>query len=208
MYKYTKEKYAKSLVEDGIVYISALSSFHGAPSFNLAIGDYQEGKVKFTPKGQPFDTADPNHNKSLAHQLSSSIKAERIIIFSKEIKIHTNNTFVYSVSKTIDKETAEEFGYDACIKIEPFEDFYRTLTDCLIKSGLSITDTLTKDCLYIDSKHFTLADELPDAPVFLKDKLYKYQQEVRSVWTIKDLEDKSFVFNCPDIKKFCSVIKI
>lgn len=205
LYKYTKKEFAQKIVDEGSLYISALKDFHDTIKLNSAIGDIREGKVKFDVKGQLFDTGDPHHNKSLAYHLSQSFVASRLMIQAEEINIHTKNVFIFSTSQILDKKLADEFGYDICIKIEPYEDFYKELTDSLIGAGYKIKETLTKDCLYIN-RRYRLKDELPDAPVFLKEEKYSKQKEVRSVWVMPDVEEKSFVFKCPTIRKFCSIV--
>lgn len=43
IFKYTKEEHARSMVEDGEIRISPLSSFRDTEMYGAEIGDYQEG---------------------------------------------------------------------------------------------------------------------------------------------------------------------
>lgn len=207
-FKYINKIHAESLLEKGEILIRPLSEFQKVENFGNGIGDLNEGIVRFNSNGNVFDTNDPNHNKSVATLLSGNIQAGRVIIIAeKHIEFRTNNCFIFSVSQLANKSLLKEFGYDSCVKIEQFEDFFKILTDNLIKNGYKVTQAEVNECWY-QKKEVDLLEELPYTPAFIKDEKYEYQKEVRCAWSIENCEEKPLIFTCPEIKKFCSLFKM
>lgn len=206
-YKYLDKSYAENLVQKGQILIRPLNEFKDLDKFTRKIGDKKEGTVRFHPNGKVFDTADPNHNRSFATLISQKIQAGRVIIDASEhIDIFTQNCFIYSVSQILDRNLQREFKYDSCVKIFPFEDFYRTLTFNMEKSGFKILQTEVNECWYLD-KNFDLSQELLGSPAFIKEKHFENQKEVRCAWIIEGIEEKSLILTYPEITKFCSLVE-
>jgi hypothetical protein len=206
-YKYLDKRYAENLVQKGEILIRPLNEFKDLGKFTRKISDKKEGIVRFHPNGKVFDTADPTHNRSFATLVSQKIQAGRVIIDASEhVEFFTQNCFIYSVSQILDKDLLGEFKYDSCVKISPFEEFYRTLTYNMEKSGLKIIQTEVNECWYLN-KDFDLSQELPGPPAFIKEKHFENQKEVRCAWIIEDVEEKPLIFTYPEITKFCSLIK-
>ncbi|GEM_PF-3553510 len=204
-YKYLDRTYAENLVYKGEILIRPLNEFKDLDKFTRKIGDKREGTVKFYPNGKVFDTADPTHNKSVANLVSQKMQAGRVIIDASEhIEFITQNCFIYSVSQILNKDLQREFKYDSCVKISPFDDFYRTLTYNMEKSGLKIIQTEVNECWYLD-KDFDLSQELPGPPAFIKEKHFENQKEVRCAWIIEGIEEKPLKLTYPEITKFCSL---
>lgn len=209
LYKYINKKYAKKFLEEGEILISSLSAFHQLENKNSQVGDRKDGVATFFSHGRVFDSADRNCNQYLEHFVREKIQANQIVLNFEKLTINIPDCFIFSVSKIFDMKIGRQMdkSYDTCIKIYPFEDFFHILTDCLIRSGysLDLNQAQVKDCLYID-KDFDLSSKPPDSPVFLKSKKYQYQAEVRCVWIIKNFDKERMPINCPEIRRFCSLM--
>lgn len=208
LYKYINRPYDQSLVSKGEILIRPLNEFKNQEKFGEKIGDNEEGMVRFTPNGVVFDSADSYHNASFANLISNNIKADRIIIDAEQhIDIHTQNCFIFSVSQILDSNLQKEFGYDSCVKISPFEDFFQILTKNMEKSGLKIKQAVVNECIY-QNKVVGLDQELALPPAFLKDCKYSTQREVRCAWIIEDVDEKPLILKYPDIRQYCSIVKL
>jgi hypothetical protein len=206
LYKYTKKRYAENLINQGEIHISPLSAFQAVEKLGVHIGDRDEGKVKYLPGGKVFDTHDSAHNKSVRDLIRGKIEAEHIVLDFAELNINTKNCFIFSASELNNKTIADDLGYDSCVEISDFENFFKQLTDCLAKKGYKIKDSFgtLRSCIYLEKgRVFGLSEELPDSPAFLKEKKHENQKEVRCAWIIEGIDERSFNVKCPELKKYC-----
>ena len=93
--------------------------------------------------------------------------------------------------------------YDACVKIHNPEKFFKAASDSFKEYGNFKALDL---CAYINrSIHHSKPN--PDThPVFIKEPKYKYQEEIRAVWSPNNIDKiNSKILEVPELSKYCEL---
>src|ERR1700730_18520957 len=92
------------------------------------------------------------------------------------------NCWLYCTSARLGRKVMDSMkkGYDACVRIDYVDEFFRSLAEELDRQAL-ITGGRIVRCVYRDrEQHYTVDDRL--APVAIKSMDYAIQEEVRFVY--------------------------
>ena len=181
LFKYTKREFADLMMRQGKFRIGTLHDFRRVEKHGVAISDPYEGISNVIEHVEHADSRDIQKNPFVASFFGGSSDAQ--------IEIHdctfiwaedSPDYFVYCTTRTPTAEGLQEFGNNACVRIEDPLEFARLLTEKMQQKGLA-TRGFIGACAYGDrSRPWHEAVQLPSA--FVKDAEFEYQAEVRFVW--------------------------
>jgi hypothetical protein len=211
LYKYLPLKYAKDLTEKGIIKLGTLSEYQNVDLHGTDIGDKDEGNIS---KWSLIDkknvtNKDLNDVERRAFNIPDGVVGVQINNCLAVATQKSDDLFIYSTSRLFNVQLMRIINsnyhekYDACIKIHNPDKFIQTISDAFKEHG---NFEATRLCAYISrSIHHSKPD--PDIhPVFIKEPRYKYQEEIRSVWSsISTDEINSRVLKIPELSEFCEL---
>ncbi len=113
------------------------------------------------------------------------------------------NCYVYCVTEKFDEKAMVAFGYDACVRIDNPDMFFRELTRCIEKKH-RIVHTLVNSCVYTNRRQqYSQQDSFH--PALIKPPRLEYQKEVRAIWTpALDERIAPFFVTCQQLTQYCS----
>ena len=179
LFKYTKMKYAQTMLKDGVFRIGTLYEYQGMEAGE--IGDPDEGF-----KGTYVDTTQPT-----APQLDEFFRLHKYMDRSRmpslanihdgiPIALHemAPDMYLFCLTRKFDRAAMERFGYDACLEIRRPKEFLRSLNEAMFPYAYS---GCLNTCQYIDRVDLVSAGRRP-APQYIKGTAFEHQQEVRLIW--------------------------
>lgn len=182
LYKYTKAIFAKSMIS-GEFYINTFENLRNYEETHSGIGDKEEGtkttyadKVNFhTSQSDTFDEI-PDFAKKWIDAPGCKIVNGTFIQKTRE------NFYVFSCSKTYNREIMKKLGYDSCIQISEPNIFFREITNTMQDLNLTEGDFFSGECNYQAPRkeHYKKPSNIH--PAIIKPERYAYQQEVRVIW--------------------------
>jgi hypothetical protein len=191
LFKYAKQEHADMLVQKGRLRIGTLHDYRRIEIHGPMIGDDQEGWAASydAPAFATPDTLSPFAAPMAAQTFRSLFGTERVdtrtvgfinCMFSRPRV--SPNCWLYCTSARLGRRVMEsmEKGYDACVRIDYVDEFFKALAEELDRQRL-ITGGRIIRCVYRDrEQHYTVDDRL--ASLAIKSMDYAIQEEVRFVY--------------------------
>jgi len=208
VYKYLTSENAKSFLEDGYIKIGTLYDYREVEKYGEQIGDRHEGtKTEYSHDKEPKkgDELNPLEKKAIKVGPGFTVVNNRV-----EVKSSSPDYYIYCVSdsykESILRKLNEDFPdnhYDACVEITSINMLIENINKKLL-NGKHIG---FGKCHYIGRMHH-YTKKAPH-PAILKEKKYKYQEEIRIFWNpINPKELEPVILKTDNLKDYCKLMKI
>lgn len=186
-YKYLKREYALALIEKGSLLVTTLHECRNIEKRGSEQGDSTEGKI--TEQQEQLMICE-----GLDLEINTGINAN----------IDSADMYIYCMSKCYSKQSMKRMGYDTCVEISDLDNFIN-----LLKGKLpDVTYRGCYPCVYNEEK--IIAQNIWAKRGTLKPKIYKYQDEIRAIWSIEEFEKfpiEPKVISVPEIKSLCRILQ-
>jgi hypothetical protein len=204
LFKYLSSTYLPDARERGRFMIGTLVDYRSG-EHALAIGDASEGTDTVTTILD--DVTDQNYLThphasqfiQVAPGATATFRFEDVAITQSG---DTHDSYVFCMTDKPTPEGQSAFGYDACIQIRDPQRFADLITQALqnavAKKGLTVGAPDMRRC-EPGSRDRTLDDAKRTPRVFLKDKSFAYQHEVRIVWSVEGGPIEPLLLDCPEV---------
>ena len=204
LYKYLPELHARSLVDKGEVLVTTLEKCRQAEMGRERTDPDEGTRLTIAPR-QTFSwegkgSADPFFDRFIG----GTGKGIRFIDSTFRLREVSEDLFIYCTTSRFDRALMEEFGCDACVRIDNSWEFLRAVTDAL---GARVQRPWRwGPCVYrTREQHFQKRDIDRVDPAFLKDESYNRQREVRAVWTPSSQPIKPVILTAPVVVRYCTL---
>ena len=219
MFKYTKSKYAKLLLEDNIVRVGTLYGFRDMEA-KPGISDPLEGSYLNKIKIDTLDTAKTPITPQLRSNLSGIMSITDSLPFPctirgfTHVKAYTSpNCLIFCVSNQKSKKTMQQFkDADTCIEIYDPDKFFTLLNRSVLKKLKNkVKWRGAFDVRYGNYERMQANPyHKPLHPAIVKTKDFSEQHEMRALWlpkapiTLQPFYD----LKVPGMKSCCRLIEI
>lgn len=112
------------------------------------------------------------------------------------------DSYIFSCSRTFDRNAMLEFGYNACVVIHDPDEFFNRISKCLKKLGKF---ALAQECVYSNRQIHHQSENAHIRAALIKEKEYEYQQEVRAIWNATHKTIKPIVLSLGSLTDICSI---
>jgi hypothetical protein len=208
LFKYTRREYADTMIREGKFRIGTLHDFRRVEEYGGAIGDIYEGRAEIVEHIEYAEWPEIQKHPLAGPAISAPPDAK--IPIKDTIFTHPNDSpdlYVYCMTKTPTAEGLQEFGNNACVRIDDPLEFGRILTEELTRLGL-VNDGMIAPCVYGD-RHRRWEDAMRLPTAFVKSAEFDYQTEVRIVWEPASPPLSGYVdILCPAAAKLLSIFEI
>ncbi|HHX7431034.1 hypothetical protein [Legionella pneumophila] len=213
LYKYLKNEHADFLLE-GKIRIGTLFYFREIEQHGDEIGDSNEGKKEVFEDIKDLTIEDPSSQNTLSKFAQKYIKLENTAQNTTFINCelveqqHSNNCFIYCMSKRFDRILGSQLygNAHACIKIRSPYKFIncisKAINNCAVFVNLSSVIYGDRRQAYGEHNNYHAS--------IIKPPLHKHHKEVRAIWTPKSQREN---LHCLDIqipvryiKRYCELV--
>jgi hypothetical protein len=210
IYKYIKRrKYANDFFEDGLIRIGTLYDFRQEEKHGTEIGDKDEGTKTLTTDGYHFiDTASPSTIPSwFSTNFSESFNLRdgaRLQIHARDgvrLRLTVPDRYVFCASREFDGALISKCEYECCIRINNPLGFFGALSRKLKHKatllGVGVCTYRPRLILGHEDSGFE--------PSLIKEERYKYQNEVRAVWSANQSDITPVIIKAKKARHFCEI---
>lgn len=211
LYKYLKKEHLDSFLTNGSIKIGSLYEYREVEKYGSVIGDNSEGtyQTELSKAGTyeiDLGRASPESNFFRQHilrndQQDSSIK----IVMEDGAKIiastHSPNLYIYCVTSKYDPDVMREFGCDSCLEINRPDIFFKAISK-KIRHKAEFESVVN---IIYGSKNTHYMQPHNVHPAIKKGLEYKYQNEVRAIWTPKKEINSPLYIEAPKAIRACNI---
>ena len=182
LYKYLPANAARSVYNAGRIRIGTLYGYRNVELFGTGVGDRDEGKRIDWSRDPNIKTGDQlNAVERQTMRIPSSM-----VVCNNSLEVHVNSPdyYILSFSRVLNPEIAAGLSrqcsekYDSCIQIVDVNGLLREISKKMVEFARFYG---IHTCVYRPRRRCHGEEEIP--PALLKDPTYKYQSEVRAIWS-------------------------
>jgi hypothetical protein len=201
LFKYMKRSHALALIKKGQMRIGTLYEYRNVERHGVLVGDAREGSKGAVVRVPFLEASSTEELPEFARDMGVRIGPGRVT-FENSTFLRTEESpdfYIFSASRHFDAVQMRLMGYDACVRIDNPESFFRAVSHSFRHAG---------DYQGFHACHYIERDLPPDQqhdihPALLKDPSYSPQAEVRAVWRPKTRVPKPLIIVCRKAARHC-----
>ena len=209
-YKYLPQKFAKLMVEEGIIKVGTLFEYKNEEELGSDIGDTNEGVITEWSNDKEIKRTqeDLNRIERLAIRIGEGLEGVQVNNVVVQATQQSPNLYIYSVSDVFNvhimRKLCQDYDtkYDACVRINDPKSFIMAVSKLFNDKGRY---EVSAYCQYMSrTRHYK---DQSSHPALIKEPKYKYQKEIRCVWSPTTSEQiSSEMIQVNEIKLLCEII--
>lgn len=203
-----KKNHGLRALNYGTFRIGTLYEFQNIEKHGESIGDLNEGRkhIQNDPREQ-YDYCTPGGAPEFVR---SFVNAPNLNNVSIQRCTFTNtyvspNLYLFCLTDVLSTTMMEAFEADLVLKIEDINAFGKALNTSLRKKGNVKPAFESVRCKYINrSSHYSAFTDTH--PAHIKDPSYKYQSEIRLIWTPRKEPIMPEIITSKAARKYCTLV--